>query len=141
MDIWVYNRVDDGSIAIKPDQLSEPQRKPFLKFIFPNIWMNRISEDMRIVVSFVPVDEGNTILYLRYYQRFVRLPILRDLVNLATSLSSTVILNQDKRVVLTQQPVKSGLKMGEKLITQDRPIIMYRAHRQELIERAAAAGK
>jgi phenylpropionate dioxygenase-like ring-hydroxylating dioxygenase large terminal subunit len=137
LDIWVYNKEDDGSVALKPDQLPEPKRPPFLKFIFPNIWMNRISDDMRIVVSFVPVDENHTIFYLRYYQRFMRLPILRDLVNLATALSSRVILNQDKRLVVTQRPAKSDLKIGEILIPQDRPIIMYRAHRRELIERAA----
>jgi len=136
MDIWVQNKMDDGSIALKPDQVAIPQRGPALKFIFPNLWMNCISEDMRIVVSFVPVDESNTIMYLRYYQRFVRLPILRDIVNLSTALSSRVILNQDKRVVLTQQPIKTDLRMNEKPITQDRPIVIYRSHRKELIEKA-----
>ena len=107
MDIWVHSKVDDGSVALKPDQVTAPQRGPSLKFIFPNMWMNCISEEMRIVVSFVPVDESNTIMYLRYYQSFMRLPILRDIVNLSTALSSRVILNQDKRVVLTQQPIKT----------------------------------
>jgi phenylpropionate dioxygenase-like ring-hydroxylating dioxygenase large terminal subunit len=133
MDIWVYNRLDDGaSTAVKPTDLPEPKRAPFLKFNFPNLWMNRISDDMRIVVSFVPVDDGNTFIYLRYYQRMVRIPILRDLVNLLNKLFSRVILGQDKRVVLTQRPIRSELKMGEKVISQDRPIVVYRTHREEL---------
>jgi phenylpropionate dioxygenase-like ring-hydroxylating dioxygenase large terminal subunit len=137
MDIWVHYRKDDGSVALKQDQLPESKGIPLLKFIFPNIWMNRLSEDFRIVVAFVPVDEGNTLMYVRYYQRFIRLPILRDLVNLVTALSSTVILNQDKRVVITQQPIKTELKMGEKVISQDRPIVLYRAHRRELIDKSS----
>jgi phenylpropionate dioxygenase-like ring-hydroxylating dioxygenase large terminal subunit len=141
MDIWVQNKVDDGSVALKPDQVAVPQRGPSLKFIFPNMWMNCISEDMRIIVSFVPVDESNTIMYLRYYQRFVRLPILRDIVNLSTLLSGRVILNQDRRVVLTQQPVKTDLRMNEKPITQDRPIVIYRSHRKELIEKTTPGGQ
>jgi phenylpropionate dioxygenase-like ring-hydroxylating dioxygenase large terminal subunit len=132
LDIWVYNKVDDGTTALKPDQLPEPAQSPFLKFLFPNIWMNCISDDMRIMVAFVPVDEGNTIMYVRYYQRFMRLPILRNLVNLGATLGNIVILNQDKRVVITQQPIKTDLRMGEKVIGQDRPIVLYRSYRRKL---------
>ena len=136
MDIWVYNRLDDGqTVALKPSEVTEPQRSPFLRFLFPNLWMNRISDDMRIVVSFVPVDEENCKIYLRYYQRFVRLPVLRDLVNWSTKMGSRVILGQDKRVVITQRPLKTDIRMDEKLIPQDRPIIIYRQHRRELIEK------
>mgnify|MGYP000990797035 CR=1 FL=1 len=136
MDIWVYSQLDQGEVALKPDQLPEPARSPFLRFIFPNIWMNRISDQMRIVVAFVPIDEENTLFYLRYYQSFLRIPILRELVNWGTKISSRVILHQDEVVVLTQRPIKTDLKIGEKLIVQDRPIIQYRAHRRELIDQA-----
>jgi hypothetical protein len=50
--------------------------------------------------------------------------------------SSRVILNQDERVVTKQLPIKSDLKIGEILIPQDGPIILYRRHRQELIDRS-----
>jgi phenylpropionate dioxygenase-like ring-hydroxylating dioxygenase large terminal subunit len=133
LEIWVYNRVDDGkSAARRASELPQPSRPPFLKFRFPHLWMNRISEDMRITVFFTPVDDENTILYLRYYQRFVRIPLLRELVALLINLSSIVILNQDKRVVLTQRPKKSGLHIGEKLIPADKPIIEYRSIREKL---------
>jgi len=98
--------------------------------------MNRISEDMRITVYFTPIDEENCILYLRYYQRYVNLPLLRQWVADLINLSSIVILNQDKRVVITQRPLKSGLKIGEKLIPADKPIIEYRTIRQKLQEQA-----
>lgn len=137
LDIWVYNEVDDGShAALRPGDLPVPTRPPFLRFIFPNIWMNRISDDMRIIVSFVPVDEGHVLFYLRYYQRMVRVPLLRDLFNLITLLSSRIILKQDERVVITQRPPKSEARMNEKPIVQDRPIVTYRNHRQELIDQA-----
>jgi len=48
-------------------------------------------------------------------------------------ISSIIILMQDKSVVKTQLPEKSGLKMNEHLIMGDNPIIEYRKHRQELI--------
>jgi phenylpropionate dioxygenase-like ring-hydroxylating dioxygenase large terminal subunit len=133
LEIWVYNRLDDDkSIARRPAALGQPTRPPFLIFKFPHLWMNRISEDMRITVYFTPVDDENTIMYLRYYQRFVKLPLLRQLVALLINLSSIVILNQDKRVVLTQVPKKSGLRIGEKLIPADKPIIEYRTMREKL---------
>lgn len=73
-----------------------------------------------------------------YYQRFARLTVLRDPVNQITSLSSTIILHPDRWVVATQRPVWSDVKMDEKLIPRDRPIILYRPRRRELIDQATA---
>jgi phenylpropionate dioxygenase-like ring-hydroxylating dioxygenase large terminal subunit len=133
LEIWVHNRLDDGiSTAKRAGELPAPDRPFLLKFKFPHLWMNRISEDMRITVYFTPIDANNTALYLRYYQRFVKIPGLRELVAFLINLSSIVILNQDKRVVITQTPKASGLNIGEKLIPADRPIIEYRKIREKL---------
>jgi hypothetical protein len=50
------------------------------------------------------------------------------------------IARQDRRVVVTQQPKRSALVMGEKLIQGDHPIVAYRRRRQELLEQAAEEG-
>ena len=133
IQIWVYSRLDDGNTtARRSSQLPSPDRPPFLSFHFPNLWMNRISDDIRITVFFTPIDEENCMLYLRSYQRFVRLPVLRNIVTWFFNPTNRIILNQDKRVVLTQRPVKSTLHMEEKLIPADKPIIEYRTIRQKL---------
>lgn len=137
MHIWVHNRLDDGSTAIKASQIPEPVRPPFLHFRFPNLWQNHISDDMRITVYFTPIDEENTMMYTRYYQKFMKLPLIGNLISWLTSVFSIVILHQDKRVVEKQLPIKSELKMGEKLIPADQPIILYRRIRKELQEKAA----
>ena len=133
LEIWVYNRKDDGkTTARRASELEKPTHAPFLKFKFPNLWMNCISDDMRITVYFTPVDDENCILYLRNYQRFIKTPILRNLVAALINPSSKVILDQDKRVVLTQRPKKTGLRIGEKMIPADKPIIEYRSGREKL---------
>jgi phenylpropionate dioxygenase-like ring-hydroxylating dioxygenase large terminal subunit len=137
MKIWVYNRLDDGITGRKMEDLQPPTRHPFLEFRFPNIWHNWISDSLHIFVAFVPVDEENGIFIGRYYQNMVRLPLLRELMNLVGVWSSIVIANQDKRVVEKILPKKSALKkMGNKLVPGDRAILMYRTHRQELKEAA-----
>jgi len=130
--VWVYNRVDDGSKPLKPSEIAPPARPFQLQFLFPNIWQNRISEDIRIVIAFAPIDDENTLMYIRFYQRVMRVPVLCGLVNWIGKVGSAIIARQDKRVVTTQQPKRSGLHIGEKLIQGDRPIIMYRARREEL---------
>jgi len=90
---------------------------------------------MRITVYFTPIDENNTIMYTRYYQRFIKLPILREFISWMISIFSIMILHQDKRVVEKQIPIKTDLKMGEKLIQADQPIILYRKIRQKLQEK------
>jgi phenylpropionate dioxygenase-like ring-hydroxylating dioxygenase large terminal subunit len=133
LHLWVYNRLDDGTPPRKMEDLPEPDRPPFLIFHFPNLWENRISDQIRIVVAFVPVDEENGLFYGRYYQNIVRVPILRELFNLAGKWSSIVIANQDHRIVTRQVPKKTALKkMGEKLLPGDRAILTYRQHRHKL---------
>ena len=84
----------------------------------------------------MPVDGGNGILYGRYYQGYVRLPVLREMTNFIGKLGSIYIANQDRRVVNNQMPKKTGLKMGEKIMQGDRAILAYRKHRRALQEAA-----
>ena len=51
------------------------------------------------------------------------------MVNSMSNISNKYILHQDRRVVLTQMPKKTDLKMGENLIQGDKPIIEYRKRR------------
>lgn len=126
LEVWVNNRVDDGCKNKRAEELNPPRRPPFLRFIFPNNWMNRISDDFRITISFVPVDEENTLFYLRHWMKKGSIPFLASFFAWLALPSSRVILNQDKRVVTRQRPIKGELTMGEILIPQDGPIIQFR---------------
>ena len=136
--VFVHNRVEDGTPPLKPEQMPTPDPvKDFkLEFIFPNLWQNYIDEKVRVMVAFVPVDQENTILYLRFYQGFMRVPVLRDLIARLSTPFNFIITHQDRRVVVTQQPKASALQIGEQLFQADRPIIEYRRRRQELMEKA-----
>lgn len=130
---YVFNRVDDGTPPRKPSELKpKDARSVHLEFIMPNLWQNYISPDVRIVAAFVPVDEENTLLYLRFYQRFLRLPFLGSLVAKLAMPFNLRVAHEDRRVVVTHQPQPSGLKIGEVLIQGDLPIIEYRRKRDEL---------
>jgi len=136
LHVWVYNRLDDGTPPRRAEDLPEPARHPSLEFRFPNLWHNWISEDVHITVAFVPVDEENSIFYGRFYQGFMRFPILREFSNLMGKYSSLMIANQDYRVVINQRPKRTQLKMGEKITQSDRAILTYRQHRDELLKAA-----
>ncbi|HPR33246.1 MAG TPA: aromatic ring-hydroxylating dioxygenase subunit alpha [Prolixibacteraceae bacterium] len=141
LTFYVDNREDDGkTVPLKPNEIPDFEKLFHLKFYYPNIWQNCISDKVRVFAAFVPVDEEHTIIYLRFYQRFVRLPLLRELINYLAKLSNIVILRQDKRVVITQIPKKSEVKMDERLIMGDKPIIEYRKYRQTLLEAHLSVG-
>jgi phenylpropionate dioxygenase-like ring-hydroxylating dioxygenase large terminal subunit len=136
LSFYVKNVIDDGNtVPLKQDEIKDYKMLFRLSFHYPNIWQNYISEKIRAFAAFVPVDEENTIIYIRYYQDLIRTPGLKWLFNYIGKISSIFILRQDKRVVITQLPKKSSVKMDERLIMGDKPIIEYRKHRQELIER------
>jgi len=134
MSAYVFNEVDRGQRPLKPEEVSTDAFR--IEFNFPNLWQNHISDQVRIVVAFVPVDEENTILYLRFYQKFVRLPILRNLVNRLAMPFNLTVAHQDRRVVQTERPKRTHLKMGENLFQGDGPIVAYRMRRQRLLEAA-----
>lgn len=132
---YVNNVVDDGnSTPLKPDEIADYEKLFHLQFHYPNIWQNFISVKIRAFAAFVPVDEENTLVYIRYYQRMIKIPLLKELFNFIGKISSIVILRQDKRVVITQLPKKSEYAMNERLIMGDKPIIEYRKHRAELMQ-------
>jgi len=135
---YVFNRHDDGTPPRKPSELSpKSATSVHLEFIMPNLWQNYISPDVRIVAAFVPVDETHTLLYLRFYQRFLRLPGLGNLVARLAMPFNLRVAHEDRRVVVTHQPQISGLKIGEALIQGDLPIIEYRRKREEWQKQAA----
>jgi len=136
--VYFYNRIDNGTTPRKPDEvpIPDPTGDFKLEFIFPNLWQNHLQEKMRVVAAFVPVDKEQTLLYLRFYQKFMRWPLLRDLVNWMSMYLNRIIAHQDRRVVITQTPKPSGLRIGENLIQADVPIVAYRQRRHELLKAA-----
>ena len=133
LELWVANEVDSGQTPRKAAEMPEPARRPFLQFRYPNVWHNWISESIRVFVAFAPIDHENTMMYLRYYHT-VKTPVLRQLTGFLGGIANLVIERQDKRVVITQQPKRADLEIGEVLIQGDGPIITYRKIRRALIE-------
>lgn len=136
IEFWVFSEVDTGQKQKTVSDLALPdETKQHLHFIFPNIWQNYIVKNIRIIAAFVPVDEENSIIYIRFYQNFMKIPVIRKIIHKLSDNYNFKVERQDRRVVITQQPVKSFLKMDEKLISGDLPIITYRKLRNELIEK------
>ena len=132
ISFWPSNEHDHGQKPIPSDQMTKPTRPTYITFIFPNLWQNHIMDKMRIIVAFVPIDETNTLLYLRIYQKMVKLPLLRNIYFFFTYIFNLIVLHQDRRVVETHQPQATQLKMEENLIAGDYPVILYRKKREEL---------
>jgi phenylpropionate dioxygenase-like ring-hydroxylating dioxygenase large terminal subunit len=133
--VWVDNAIDTGQTARKPSQYTEPPDRPHqLCFVFPNIWENRVSDDVRVVIAFAPIDDANTMMYLRFYHRFVQIPVVTQVVSWLGARMNNVIARQDQPVVEDQRPFRTDLLMDEKMVPGDAPIIMYRRRRRELID-------
>ena len=133
INLWVYNELDNGQKPKRPSELPEPERRPFLQFRFGNVWQNWIADNLRVVLAFAPIDDENTMMYLRYYHT-MHIPVLRQLYGWLGSLLNLIIERQDRRVVITQRPFRPDLDIGEVLIQGDSPIVLYRKIRRALIQ-------
>lgn len=130
--VWFDNARDRGVPPRDAAELGPPTGPPLLSFRFPNLWWNRIGDRFGVFAAFAPVDDENTMIYLRFYQRIVRLPPFRRLFNFLANLYNRRILRQDRRVVVTQRPRRSSRTSDEMLIAADKPIVLYRRRRAEL---------
>lgn len=124
------NEVDTGQTP-KPAEECEIG-KTYLKFRFPNLWVNHISDTTKVMIYFAPVDDANTILYIRFYSASAKSRLANQAIAFFGKYGNRVIERQDKRVVVTQLPKKSEYHSKENLFPGDGPIIQYRRIRQEL---------
>lgn len=113
---------------------SEPPT--YIEFRFPNLWINRISERYSITLAFVPVDENHTDLYLQNHRQFAKIPGLNWLIDWLMVVLNLRILNEDRKVVLTQKPIDVRLAGDEVLFPSDQAIKHFRkwlatAHSQD----------
>ncbi len=124
------NEVDMGQ---KPKKAADCEIKNTnLNFIFPNIWMNHISEKIKVIIYFAPVNDENTILYIRFYCKISKFRPLNNFIAFTGKFANKIIERQDKRVVITQKPKASAYRSSEKLLMGDGPIVMYRKIRDDL---------
>ncbi|MGI6096449.1 MAG: Rieske 2Fe-2S domain-containing protein [Lachnospiraceae bacterium] len=124
------NELDHGQKPSSPEECVI--KDTHLCFRFPNVWMNHISDKIKVIIYFAPVDDENTVLYIRFYCRLTSFKPLNSLIAYIGKFGNKTVERQDKRVVITQKPKASALRSGEKLVPGDGPIIMYRKIREEL---------
>lgn len=135
MCTYVFNREDDGTQPRPAAELTPREGQVHLEFIMPNLWQNHISETTRVLAAFVPVDGKNTLLYLRFYQKFLPIPVIGKWVAQLAMPMNIYIAHQDRGVVETHAVQPSSLRgSDEKPIKADAPIIEYRRQREALQE-------
>jgi len=130
----VITEVDGDRMRITYDPATYDAKGFFVKFHLPNLWLNRLAPGIFALMAFAPVDEANTRIYVRFYQRKMAIPGAAWAVAWVGNLFNRYILGQDKRIVLTQRPVRTDLGMRERLVPSDRPILELRKWRHHLLE-------
>lgn len=124
------NEKDAGQVPRGADECSINTTN--LTFKYPNLWMNTINNKIRILAYFIPVNEDETIISIRFYNRITGLGLIDKIIAFAGNWADLIVERQDKRVVEKQIPTKTALRIDERLLMADKPIIEYRRRREEL---------
>jgi phenylpropionate dioxygenase-like ring-hydroxylating dioxygenase large terminal subunit len=124
--VWPTNRSDDGPVRDMPELAAAAAGvEPGLDFLYPGIWLLNIGPRFKNFIAFVPINEHTTRYYLRVYQR-IGPRLLALPLGWLMSRSNRFILNQDRRVVVTQTPASSQDAVEDRLVGADRAINEYR---------------
>lgn len=127
LDVSGTRRIDcnDRRIHMYVDQ--EESDIPTIQFIFPNLWLLTIrAREFFQFIAFVPMTAERTLLYLRAYQGVVTSPLIAPLLRPIFNWSNAVILNEDRRVVLSQRPLDTSDAVSEKLFPSDKAVDHFR---------------
>ncbi|HTY93641.1 MAG TPA: aromatic ring-hydroxylating dioxygenase subunit alpha [Steroidobacteraceae bacterium] len=133
--VWVTNRRDDGREERTPSELAAAAAaaEPSLDFLFPGIWLLNIGPRLKNFIAFVPINETSTRYYLRSYRPGGN-ALLHRPFDWLMSWANRFILNQDRRVVITQTPPDSADARDDRLLGMDRAIIQFRRLYAQLLE-------
>ena len=115
------------SIYLKKDKLA-------LDFFFPNTWILHISQKMKLMVFFVPVNEHKTLLYLRTYRTFLNVQPIKYLLDKVMNIVNLMILKQDYKVVYSQGDEPSYIAKVDKLMSHDKAIRFFREQWESLVQ-------
>jgi phenylpropionate dioxygenase-like ring-hydroxylating dioxygenase large terminal subunit len=139
--VWVTNALDEGQTARGVAELKRAAngKEPSLDFKFPGVWLLNISPRLKSLIAFVPVNEQRTLYYLRVYHRILN-PLLAKPFEFVMGLSNRFILNQDRKVVVTQTPVKGEDAGEDRMIQADRAIAQFRILHAGLLDGGKKAG-
>ncbi len=134
--IRTYNEVDHGQNPKTADEIkTDVLKKDYkLEFRMPALWQNHIFDKLRITIAFSPIDDDHTMIYMRTWQKIVTVPLGKQFMNWQSMRQAIRVLHEDKPVVESQEPKITSLRMGEKLIKGDQPIIIFRQMRARLLE-------
>lgn len=111
-----------------------------MRMKFPNVIHVDLTDHLHLIQIATPIDDERTWMYVRYYQGYVRLPVVGSLVTKALLTGDWFIAQemQDIPIFKTQQPKVPGMDVEYSMIRADRGIILYLRKRDALI---AAAGE
>jgi nitrite reductase/ring-hydroxylating ferredoxin subunit len=141
-----FSADDDGEVirvtaGLKQDadDLDEDAITFHMDFRFPNVMHVLLTSRIHLIQVATPIDDDRTWMYVRYYQGYVRLPVVGPIASQALLEFDWKVAQQmqDIPIFQTQQPKVPGLDSGYRLIEADKGIALYLRGRDRLI---AAAG-
>ena len=124
--------IEDVPNGFRAHLLEQGRSRQTLEFLYPNLWMLKVSRSFLMSAVFTPIDATHTEVYGRtYFSR--EFPGARGLMNLYTRFSQFLVFREDWPIVASQDPADVGDVTDEKLLPSDLPVIAYRklhsAHR------------
>ena len=60
LTFYVKNEPDRGQTPQKADEIENWQELNSLQYRVPNLWQNRIADDLRVMAAFAPIDDAHT---------------------------------------------------------------------------------
>lgn len=123
---------------LNADQISislDGKQTAALTYFFPNTWILNISQSMKLLVYFAPINQTKTKLYLRSYHKSLKFKPSKKLLSIVFNKINSLILKQDETVVRSQGLLPSYLAKNDTLMKNDQAIKYFRTYWESKINK------
>lgn len=121
-------KIDPFDGGFRSNMLRDDRIMHHVDFVYPNVWIQNLSDRWMMSATFAPIDNTTTAVYNRWHHR-IRAPLLRSFVNLWGRFSVFMVFHEDMAILATQQPANTDDAVADKLVPSDAAQIEFRKMR------------
>ncbi len=123
-------KVEPFDGGFRSNMLRDDRVMHHVDFVYPNVWIQNLSDRWTMSATFAPIDDTTTAVYNRWHHK-IRVPLLRSFVNLWGRFSVFMVFHEDMAILATQQPANTDDAAADKLVPSDAAQMEFRKMRTQ----------
>lgn len=136
VDVTKKATVESGSNSIRVTPKYTEPSSFYVDFLFPGLMRMHLDSNKNTLLTFSPIDDSKTIIYVRTYYKGIKFSLIKEFVDWSYNSANEIMMKELKDVVESQGGGSSYESDDERLFISDIPIRNFREKWLGFIQKA-----